>query len=107
MAKFCGVVGYAESREIDPGVWQEEFTERKYYGDFIRDIRRISNGENLNDNVSVSHYISIVADSFAFKSFVNIRYVEWAGVKWTATSVDVQRPRLLITLGEVYNGQTA
>lgn len=106
MTKFAGNVGFGVSSEIRPGVWQDVITERAYFGDVVKINRRLREGEALNPNLTVGESISIVADAFAEQNFVNLRYVEWMGARWTVTTVDVERPRLLLRLGEVYNGPT-
>jgi hypothetical protein len=107
MARFFGRVGYAEeSVETSPGVWEEQIVEFSYYGDVLRNTRYLREGEKVNSDLNVENLISIVADAYANEHFFAIRYVEWAGVLWTVTSVEVQSPRLLLRLGEVYNGQT-
>jgi hypothetical protein len=106
MAKFSGRVGYGESVEQTPGVWVDEITEHSYFGDVVRNARNLREGENLNPDLSVQNSISIVADAYANDHFFAIRYVEWAGALWTVSSVEVQSPRLLLRLGEVYNGPT-
>lgn len=106
MAKFYGRVGYAEQAEVKPGVVEDVITERMYYGDVVRDTRNLSEGENFHKDLSVSNEIRIVADAYALDHFFALRYVEWAGELWTVSSVEVQRPRLLLRLGEVYNGPT-
>ena len=107
MAKFFGRVGYGEAVETRPGVFEDVIVERSYYGDIIRNSRNLSEGENLHEDLSVSNEIRVVADAYAFDHFFAIKYVEWAGELWTVSSVEVQRPRLLLRLGEVYNGPTA
>jgi hypothetical protein len=104
MAKFHGKIGYAQTVETAPGVHQEEITERSYYGDITRPSRRLREEEQVNPNLSLGNSISIVADSFARDNFVNMRYVKWAGARWKIDNVEVQHPRLLLQLGEVYNG---
>jgi hypothetical protein len=106
MARFFGRVGFGNSVETAPGVWADEIVEHSYFGDVIRNARNLKEGENLNFDLSVQNSISIVADQYANEHFFTIRYVEWAGTLWTVTSVEVQSPRLLLRLGEVYNGQT-
>lgn len=106
MAKFYGKVGYGSSVENAPGVWIDTIVERNYYGDVVRNSRNIRDGKNLNKDLSVNNSISIVADAYANEHFFAIRYVEWAGTLWTVSSVEVQAPRLLLQLGEVYNGPT-
>lgn len=103
MARFCGVVGFAQTVETKPGVWEEQITERTYYGDIVRNVRRLQNTSGLNDNVEVSNNISIVADPFATQNFHAIRYVTYMGTKWKVSNVDVQYPRLILTMGGVYN----
>jgi len=108
MAKFYGRVGYGESVEDPPdsGIWVDQITDHSYYGDVVRNARDLREGENLNKDISVQNSISIVADEYAYDHIFAIRYVEWAGKLWTVTNVEVQRPRLLLRLGEVYNGPT-
>ena len=106
MARFYGRVGYGESVEIADGVWEDQITERSYYGDVVRNARNLREGETLNFDLAVQNSISIVADAYANDHFFSIRYVEWAGVLWTVPTVEVQSPRLLLRLGEVYNGRT-
>jgi hypothetical protein len=109
MAKFYGEIGYGESVETSSGsgVWVDQITEFQYYGDVIRNTRRLREGENLNNDLSVGNSISIVADAYASEHFHAIRYVKWAGANWTVSEVEVQSPRLLLRLGGVYNGPTA
>lgn len=108
MAKFHGKVGYGESVEDPeaPGVFVDRITEITYKGNVIRNTASGVPGESLNDDISVNNSISVIADEFAIKHFMLIKYVEWAGVNWTVTDVEVQRPRLILSLGSVYNGPT-
>ena len=104
MPKWYGLIGFAETVEISPGVYEEEITEHQYYGDVVRDTRRLQNSSQLNDNVNISNNISIIADPFANNNFHSIRYIEYMGAKWKVESVEVQYPRLVLTIGGVYNG---
>lgn len=106
MPKFYGVVGYAETCETEsPGIWREQVTERRYYGDVLRNTRKLETASGqVNDNLNVNNSISILADAYAYDHFFAIRYVEWMGTRWKVTNVEVQRPRLLLTIGGVYNG---
>lgn len=106
MARFCDVIGYGESVETAPGVWEDLITEMTYYGDVIRNSRRTESGEGVLDDVRVNNSISIVADEFAIKHFSIIKYVRWTGELWTITSVESRPPRLILNLGGVYNGPT-
>jgi hypothetical protein len=108
MARFYGQVGYGETVEATPesGVWEDKITEIPYYGDVIRNSRNLESGDKANPDITVDNRISIVADQYAIEHFFNIKYVRWAGVPWTVTNVEVQRPRLILQLGSVYNGPT-
>lgn len=107
MAKFYGAIGYGMTVEGNAGVYQDVITERMYSGDVIRNMRSLEKSEHQNDNINVKNSISIVADAYANNHFFAIRYVNWMGVNWTVTDVEVQHPRLLLTIGGVYNGPTA
>lgn len=107
MAKFYGVIGYGETVQTAPGVWEDSIVEYSYYGDVVRNTRRLQDGEHLNNDLSVGNSISIVADAYANEHFFAIRFVEWAGTLWTVSEVEVQSPRLLLRLGGVYNGPRA
>lgn len=105
MTKWFGVIGYAETVETTPGVWEEKIVERSYFGDVTRNTRRLQTTDQVNDNIDISNTISVVADPYAYQNFHAIRYVEFMGAKWKASSVDVQHPRLNLSLGGVYNGE--
>lgn len=107
MAKFYGAIGYAETVETTPGVWKEQITEHYYYGDLIRNTRRLQTADQLNDNINVANEISIVADPFAINNFHSMRYVEFMGAKWKISSVEVRHPRLILTVGGLYNAEQA
>lgn len=104
MAKWYGVIGFGVTEETVPGVWEETITECPYYGDVIRDTRRYSTPSTLNDNLDISNQLSILADAFAYNHFHTMRYVEMYGARWKISNVEVQRPRLILTVGGVYNG---
>jgi len=104
MAKFYGVIGFVETEETSPGVWTEKITERAYYGDILQNTKRWQQGANLNDDIVVNNKISILANMYAFQLLDHIRYVNWMGVNWKISNIDVEGPRLILTIGGVYNG---
>lgn len=106
MAKFYGEIGYGETVETAPGVWEDVVVEYNYYGDVLRNARTLENGETLNSNINVSNSLSIVADAYANEHFIAIRYVRWMGTLWKVTNVEVKSPRLILQLGGIYNGNT-
>ena len=104
MAKWYGKIGYADNVEVEPGVWEDSIVEHSYYGDLNRNTRSLQNYGGINDNINLSNEISIVADPYASENFYKMRYVEFAGTKWKITNVEVKYPRLILSIGGVWNG---
>lgn len=104
--RFFGVVGYGESTETSEGVWTDVITEVTYRGDVIRDVKRSQEGPGLNDDLLVNNSISIVADEYAIAHKFNMKYVEWEGERWVISAVESKPPRLILSLGRVYDGPT-
>ena len=104
MGKWFGKIGFATREQTSPGVWMDDIVEKEYYGDLVRNTnsRYVSSG-NVNDNVTISNAISILADPFAYKHFSTIRYIMFMDTKWKVDSIEVQYPRLVVTLGGVWN----
>lgn len=108
MAKFYGSIGFSITKEIRPGAWVEEIVQKPYVGDIIRNMRRNPDSQfTTNGSITLSNQISIVSkDEFISENFQNIIFVEWKGVKWRVTAIDIERPRIILSLGGVYGNQT-
>jgi len=106
MARFFGPIGFVQTVETEPGIWEEQVSEINYVGDVIRNTKRYEPGMSINDNLALNNLISVVADSFAISNLGNMRYVGWSGTNWKITNVEIQRPRLILTIGGVYNGES-
>ena len=104
MAKYYGAIGFSVTEETRPDLWEERIVERNYAGEVLRNRRQWQDGQQLNSNLKVAHRISIIADQFAVSHLHTIRYVTWMGVKWGVTSIEHERPRLVLEIGDVYNG---
>ena len=104
MAKFHGMVGYVKTEETAPGVHSEVVTERAYHGDILRNNQRWEKSEHLNDNLTISNRFSIIADQFAYQNLEYIRYIKWNGTSWKVSYLEVERPRIILNIGGVYNG---
>ena len=104
MAKFYGKIGYSITQETSPGIWNEEITVREHVGDLMTNSARWQTSDSTNDDLVLNNKISIIADEFAFENHQLIKYVEFKGAKWRVTNVEFLRPRLILTLGGVYNG---
>lgn len=110
MPKFYGAVGYAVSRETEdelhPSVWVEEVEERMYRGDIYRSTKQSEHSDQVIDGITLNSTISIVADEFAYSNYSTIKYVKWMNAYWRVTTVEIQRPRLILNVGGVYHGRT-
>lgn len=106
MARYFGSVGYVEDVETAPSVYKSQVTERPYYGDEIIVNRRLEKGEGVNDNVEIGNQFSILADAYAYEHFFAIRYITWMGKRWKVTKATVQRPRVVLDIGGLWNGKT-
>jgi len=107
MAKFYGVIGYAIQAETVPGVWTDQIIERNYRGDVLQNLNRWQVSDQVNDNFTIDNKLSIISDPFAYENFQHIKYINWMGTNWKVTKVEILRPRLILTIGGVYNGSTA
>ena len=104
MTKFAGLVGYVTQKEHESGVWLPETVERKMHGDVIRAASSFNANEKVNEDVILQQRISLVGDQYAYANFTGLKYVTYLGVKWKVLSIEVNRPRLVVTLGGVWNG---
>lgn len=101
--RYYGKIGYFETVETKPGLMEQKLVFKEAYGDVFRNTKRDTTGSNINDTITVSNQISIVADPYAREHFFYIKCIEWQGTLWTINSVDVQYPRLVLELGGLYN----
>ena len=104
MAKFYGKVGFTVMEETLPDVWEPVETVKEYFGDLTRNQRRWANGESVNENIEVSNEVSLVMDDFLQENAGALKWVESMGAKWKVNSITIDYPRLVLTLGGVYNG---
>lgn len=100
--KWFGQIAFAVQEETSPGITEDVLVIRNYYGDVIKAYK--SNEDNqITLNFTVRNRISVLADPFAMNTFHSIAYITFMGAKWRVSGVEVQFPRLLIELGDVYN----
>lgn len=105
MAKFYGKIGFVKTEDQGDGVWVEKPIEREYVGDVVKNNRRWDTpSDQINDNLNLNNTISIISDDFAINNMSFIKYVEWMGSFWDISTIEIQRPRLILTIGGVYNG---
>ena len=105
MAKFYGAIGYAFQLETSPGVWTDTIVEKNYRGDVILDQRRWQAGDKINDDINLDNSISIVADAYAHANVGVMKYIVWNNTPWKIQSFRINRPRIVIQIGGIYNGE--
>lgn len=106
MAKFFGPIGFVQTKETRPGIWEEVATEHNCYGDVVETSRSYQSSDQVNDNVIISNKIEIVSDSFVRENIGSMRYLVFMGTKWKITNIAVRYPRLILTTGGLYNGKS-
>lgn len=107
MNRFYGKVGYAVQEEVRTGVWEDIITERNYFGELVeKSWREQQAADQVHTNLKLNTNIKIVADSFAINHFSNIRYICYGGARWMVTGVKAEHPRIILTIGGLYNGPT-
>lgn len=109
MARYCGRIGFVKLVESPEGsgIWREQATERRYKGNFVKKSVFMANRSAVADDLNMSNQLSIIGDSYATCNIGYIRYAEVDGTLWRVEEVEVNRPRLTLFLGGVYNGQQA
>ena len=105
MARYSGMIGFITTELTTNGVWVSIPVERRYYGDLTRNHKRWEDNQKVNSDITLQNEISIIADPYALQNFQSIRYAELMGSVWKVTAVDVQYPRLVLSIGGVYNGE--
>lgn len=90
-----------------PGVFSDSMKEIPVTGLLLREGQYPNRSvEGTVTNVALQNRISIVMDSRIEKHIFNIRWATFEGVKFAVTSIEVKRPRIVLTLGGVYNEST-
>lgn len=105
MNRFYGVIGFSVNEKTAPGVWEPSITERSYKGDILVNSRRYQTDQNsTNDDLILNNKITILSDSFIDSNIGSMVYATLDNTKWKITNVEISYPRIIITLGGVYNG---
>ena len=105
MAVYYGQIGFMETVETSPSVWEESVKEYPYPGRVLSNSKSWVTADQENDDLRINVRISILADPYAVEHFHSIRYVSWMGARFKVTNVEPKFPRLILTLGELYNGE--
>lgn len=106
MARYAGLVCYGKQVETEPGIWETEEKTLSMKGDMIRQNADIINSNSVNDDISLGHRVSLVGDAYAFENYFNIKWIEIDRRKWKVSSIEIQRPRIIVDVGGLWNGNT-
>ena len=105
LMKYYDKIGFwLDEVETAPGVYRSMVEERSYAGDVIENRQYWKSTEYQNDDLTISNKISIIADLYFNQHISSIKYVTFMGAKWKVKNLDLDYPRVIIELGEVYNG---
>lgn len=108
MDKYAGIIGFVRNYKKEPGVYEDEVTERKYRGDILRNNQRFNTSNTISGDIKITNQFSIMADRYAWDHVSDIRYLVWRKNRWIIEDVDIsQYPRLIVSIGGIYNGPQA
>jgi hypothetical protein len=100
--KWYDDIGFRVEVEQEPGVWEPKIETRKFYGDIVKEAWKEQQGDSINPNLLVTNRVSIVADPYLLHNFHKIAFIKFLGAKWKVSNVDVNSPRLILSLGDLY-----
>ena len=108
MARYHDKVGFLIFEDDQTtGIASSTVVERPYYGEVLDHTRRWDSTEHINDDLVLSNQIAITANDYAYAHMSSIAYAKWMGQNWKVTSIRVKKPKIVLTLGGVWNGATA
>jgi hypothetical protein len=102
VSRYYGNIGFAVQEETRPGIWEDTIEEKSYKGDILHSGRRYENSENINDDVVLTNRFSIISDAYLTSHIPSLRYLTYMGSKFKITSVELERPRVIISVGGIY-----
>ena len=107
MAQYSGMLGYVmPAKEDPPGIWKPSaVVEKLGRGDLIGQTINNEDVGGLSDGITINNQLSIIMDPFVNKNLESLKYVILYGTRWEIKSMTINRPRVILTLGGVYNGE--
>lgn len=100
--KWFGKIAFADQVDDGTGIWENKIVERDYFGDILQNSKRNQVTE-INQDITVTNQLSVIADPYLLDSFHKILYVTFMGSKWRVSEVQVGYPRLTLSFGSLYN----
>lgn len=104
--RYSGNIGFGTTSLINGTIdcYETTITEKPYKGDVLSYGKRYNFADSINGEVTITNVISVIADKYLIENFALANYITWNNVKYQISSIEVKAPRLLITLGGLYNG---
>lgn len=103
---YYGRIGYVStSQDPDhPTTWNESVSWRYYPGELSALSHRwMNSAEDSNSNINITNKLSIIADPYMCQNASAIRYVELMGSAWYVDSIQIEYPRIILSVGGVAN----
>ena len=106
MGKIYGYIGFIDTVETSPGVWEPVPVERGYAMTVVKTVQNWDAHGNVVDDFNIRSVFSIIADPYTNENLQKIKYVVYMGIAWKVNNIEVEHPRLILSTGGVYNGDT-
>ena len=96
--RYSGRIGFKITAPREPGstIYVPTIVWKKYKGNVPRMMSKWT--------IDMSNTISIVADVFLSHNYRSIFAIEFAGEFWNVKNIQINPPRLEMTIGGVYTG---
>lgn len=106
--RYSGNLGFVfgeKESETEPGVFEQDIQERKYYGEWYKISKRNQqSSETINGTFTIQNEISVISDAFLNNNLIHLKYLTFLGERYWISYIQVSPPRLVLDIGEVYNG---
>lgn len=105
--RYSGKVGYSIETEVSEGNWENITKEVLVTGSVIDEKYnnfKTSEYQTSNDSLTLQNRFSILFTKELLDNFPNIKYIIYNGIKWKVENVKLVHPRMILTVGGVWNG---
>lgn len=103
--KYVGNIGFLSSNtEVTGGIATQPIISKRYFGEIITTSSRLQTQDKINPDVTINNSIAILLDGYLNNNLSNIVYVEFLNKKWSVSSIELRHPRVILSLGGLYNG---
>lgn len=104
--RYSGALGLVEQTEVRPGIWEETVTEVPVLGTVRQATEVLPNVDSVLPQHTTTTSISVPARGVGPLDNSNIRYITYKGHRWQISSIVDEPPRIVVYIGEKYNGPT-